>query len=67
MILDPYGRVLKETWKAGDDMVVADLDGSLLDHSTGREWISARRPDLYKPLTVPSGRERDVHQLKFEE
>ena len=24
MILDPYGRVLAETWKADDDMVVAE-------------------------------------------
>src|SRR5262245_19413475 len=30
MILDPYGRVLVETWKAGDDMVIGDLDASLL-------------------------------------
>jgi predicted amidohydrolase len=29
MILDPYGRILAETWKAGDDMVVADLNASL--------------------------------------
>ena len=31
MIIDPYGRILAETWKADDDMVVADLDASLLD------------------------------------
>ena len=35
MILDPYGRILAETWKADDDMVIADLDASLLEHSTG--------------------------------
>lgn len=67
MILDPYGRVLAETWKAGDAMVVADLDASLLAESTGRNWIQARRPGLYRGLTVRTGRERDVHQLKFEE
>jgi predicted amidohydrolase len=67
MILDPYGRILAETWKAGDDMVVADLDASLLEDSTGRMWIKARRPDLYGDLTIPTGLERDVHQLKFEE
>ena len=67
MILDPYGRVLAETWKAGDDLVVADLDASLLEKSTGRLWIQARRPELYRELTVPTGRERDAHQLKFEE
>jgi predicted amidohydrolase len=67
MILDPYGRILIETWKAADDMVVTDLDGALLEHATGREWIKARRPDLYGLLTQRTGRERDTHQLKFEE
>ena len=46
MILDPYGRVLAETWKDGDDMVVADLDASLLKVSTGKRWIKTRRPEL---------------------
>ena len=44
MVLDPYGRILVETWKAGDDMVVADLDASLLEVSTGKRWIKTRRP-----------------------
>ena len=67
MILDPYGRILAETGKAGDDMVVADLDASLLEKATGRLWMQARRPALYGELSVPTGRERDAHQLKFEE
>jgi len=67
MILDPYGRVLAETWKAGDDMVVADLDASLLERATGRLWMQARRPSLYGELCIPTGRERDAHALKLEE
>ncbi|MBM3746220.1 MAG: acyltransferase [Acidobacteria bacterium] len=67
MILDPYGRILAETWKAGDDMVTADLDASLLPGSTGRKWILARRPELYHPLTVPTGLERSTRELKFQE
>ena len=67
MILDPYGRILAETWKADDGMVIADLDASLLADSTGRRWIRARRPQLYTPLTVPIGLECDTRQLKFEE
>jgi predicted amidohydrolase len=67
MILDPYGRILAETWKAGDEMVVADLDASLLERSTGRLWMQARRPELYRELAIPTGREKDVHQLKLEE
>jgi predicted amidohydrolase len=67
MILDPYGRILAETGKAADAMVVADLDGSLLAESTGRKWIRARRPELYLPLTIPTGQECDTRKLKFEE
>ena len=64
-ILDPYGRVLAETWKAGDDMVVADLDASLRDNCTGLRWIKTRRPELYQPLTVPTGMERDIRSVRF--
>src|SRR5205814_8254977 len=46
MILDPYGRILGETWKADDDMVIADLDGALLTESTGRKWMKAHRRNL---------------------
>ena len=67
MILDPYGRILTETWKADDDMVIADLDASLLAESSGRRWMRARRPQLYMPLTVPTGLECDTRKLKFEE
>src|SRR5580765_1789015 len=67
MILDPYGRILVETWQADDAMVVADLDASLLANATGRLWTRARRPDLYAPLTVVTGQESDARKLKFEE
>ena len=67
MILDPYGRILAETWMADDTMVIADLDPRLLADATGRKWIRARRPELYTPLTVPTGLECDVRKLKFEE
>jgi predicted amidohydrolase len=66
MIIDPYGRILAETTKAGDDMVVADLDASLLEQATGRRWILSRRPDLYKPLAVPTGKEVDTRILRFD-
>ncbi|MHC4914001.1 MAG: nitrilase family protein, partial [Planctomycetota bacterium] len=55
MILDPYGRILAETWKAGNDMVAADLDPELLVNCTGRRWIATRRPSLYDKLTESSG------------
>ncbi len=65
MILDPYGRILAETSKAGDDMVVAELDASLLAASTGRMWIQARRPELYGGLAVRTGSERSTREVKF--
>lgn len=65
MILDPYGRILAETWKAADDLVAAELDASLLEESTGRMWMAARRPELYGPLTRATGRERSTRAIKF--
>ncbi|MHC4227165.1 MAG: nitrilase-related carbon-nitrogen hydrolase, partial [Planctomycetota bacterium] len=65
MILDPYGRILAETWKAGDDMVVADLDAALRDNCTGVRWIKTRRPELYGQLTVPTGLEEDIRRVRF--
>jgi len=66
MILDPYGRVLAETWKADDDMVVADLDASLREHNTGRRWIKTRRPELYGLLTQRTGLEQDTRTVRFD-
>jgi predicted amidohydrolase len=65
MILDPYGEILAETCNAADDIVVADLDASILETCTGRRWIRSRRPDLYTPLTVPTGAEADTRTLRF--
>lgn len=65
MILDPYGAVLAETWKADDDMVVADLEAKQRHMCTGVRWIKSRRPDLYGPLTVPTGAEQDTRTLRF--
>ncbi|WP_131741093.1 nitrilase family protein [Actinomadura roseirufa] len=65
MILDPYGRILTETWAAGDAMVTADLDLDLLPLSTGRRWIQGRRPELYGVLTHRTGTERDPRTARF--
>jgi len=66
MVLDPYGRIIAETWKAGDDMVVADLDASLRERSTGSRWLRTRRPELYGPLTVRTGMEEDTRAVRFD-
>jgi len=65
MILDPYGRIIVETRKAGDDMVVADLDGGLLEWCTGRRWMKARRPELYGGLAVRTGKEEETRAVRF--
>jgi predicted amidohydrolase len=65
MILDPYGQILAETWKADDDMVVADLDPALRESCTGVRWIKTRRPELYGRLTVPTGLEEDIRRVRF--
>ncbi|MGW8180934.1 MAG: nitrilase-related carbon-nitrogen hydrolase, partial [bacterium] len=65
MVLDPYGRILSETWKADDDMVIADLDAALRDNCTGVRWIKTRRPELYESLTVRTGLEKDTRSVRF--
>jgi predicted amidohydrolase len=66
MVIDCYGRIITETCKAGDDMVIADLDASLRERCTGVRWIKARRPELYGSLTQPTGREQDTRTVRFE-
>lgn len=65
MILDPYGRILTETWAPEDTMVTADIDLSLIPMSTGRRWLKGRRPDLYTILTHHFGDERDPRTARF--
>lgn len=66
MIIDPYGDILTETWKADDDMVIAELDMSLRDHCTGQRWIKSRRPDLYAVISESTGKEEDVRKVRFD-
>ena len=65
MVLDPYGRIIAETRSSEDAMVVADLDASLLETSSGRRWLRARRPELYDTLTQPTGKEKATRQIRF--
>lgn len=65
MILDPYGRTVAETDAAADDMVIGDLDLTLIPMSTGRRWMRARRPELYTPLTMPTGEEQNTRLVRF--
>jgi predicted amidohydrolase len=67
MIIDCYGRILAETWKAIDDMVIADLDMSLLEGCTGRRWRKGRKPSIYNIITMETGKEVDPREARFAE
>ncbi len=65
MVLDCYGRIIVETWKAEDDMVTAELDMSLQESCTGRRWMKGRKPRLYDRLTLETGEEIDPRSARF--
>jgi predicted amidohydrolase len=65
MIIDPYGDILAETWKAKDEIVIAEIDLAVRDKCTGQRWIVTRRPDLYKPLTEHTGKEENTRKVRF--
>jgi predicted amidohydrolase len=67
MVLDPYGEIIAETRSMDDAIVVADLDASLLELSSGRRWLRARRPELYESLTKRIGIEQDTRRVRFGE
>jgi predicted amidohydrolase len=66
MVIDCYGRIINESKAISDDLVIADLDASLRDRSTGVRWIKARRPELYGELAIRTGREQDTRTVRFE-
>lgn len=65
MIIDPYGDILAETCKAKDDIVIAELDMSIRNKSTGERWIKSRRPELYQLLPEETGNEEDTRKVRF--
>jgi predicted amidohydrolase len=65
MIIDPYGRIVRETNSYEDAMVCASLELELLAMSTGRRWIHGRRPELYSILCESQGYERDARNARF--
>ncbi|MCP5116868.1 MAG: nitrilase [bacterium] len=54
MILDPFGEILVECRKLGDEVVVATLDPAKREVSSGTAFINARRPDLYGKMVEPN-------------
>lgn len=50
MIIDPFGDILAECRKLGDDVVTATLTSEKLTLAGGYRYTKARRPDLYKDI-----------------
>ncbi len=53
MILDPFGEIVAECNTLGDDVVVGLCTPDKIPVSSGRRYISARRPELYGKLVEP--------------
>ena len=66
MLLDPYGRIINETWVAKDTLVIGDLDFALREQSTGARWIRARRPGLYSSLIKINPTAESTRTVRFE-
>jgi len=54
MILDPFGEILAECRRLGDDVVVATLDPEKIKVASGQSYIRARRPELYAKMVEPN-------------
>ena len=50
MILDPFGDILAECTKLGDDMAVARCTKDKLELAGGHRYRKARRPELYSSI-----------------
>ncbi|MHB8898391.1 MAG: nitrilase-related carbon-nitrogen hydrolase [Thermoguttaceae bacterium] len=63
MILDPFGEILVESHRLGDDVVVGLCTPEKIELSGGRRYLRARRPELYGKLVepLPPGRQPEVN------
>jgi len=63
MVLDPFGDVLAECRKLGDDIVTATLIPDKLTQAGGYRYIKARRPGLYGKIL--SAQHKAVQQVAW--
>lgn len=54
LIFDPFGEILVECHRLGDEVVTATLDPAKLEVAPGQSYLRARRPELYGLLTAPN-------------
>ncbi len=50
MIIDPFGDIIAECRKLGDDYVTAVITPEKLTQAGGYRYLQARRPELYKDI-----------------
>ncbi|MBK9390772.1 MAG: nitrilase family protein [Bacteroidetes bacterium] len=50
MIIDPFGDIIAECRKLGDDFVTAVITPEKLTQAGGYRYLQARRPELYKDI-----------------
>jgi len=54
LVLDPYGEIIAECRRLGDEVVVVTLTPERLEKAPGRFYIRARRTELYDKLVEPN-------------
>lgn len=50
MIIDPFGDIVAECTRLGDEMVTATITPEKLTDAGGYRYLQARRPDLYRDI-----------------
>lgn len=50
MIIDPFGNIISECRKLGNDFVTALITPDKLAQAGGQRYLNARRPDLYRDI-----------------
>jgi predicted amidohydrolase len=64
MIIDPFGDIIAECRKLGDDFVTGTLTPEKLTQAGGYRYLNARRPKLYKDIiSMPHAAELKVSWL----
>jgi predicted amidohydrolase len=68
MIVDPFGDIIAECRKLGDEFVTALITPEKISASGGRRYLNARRPELYRDIIgQPHDPVQKVAWLKREE
>jgi predicted amidohydrolase len=60
MIIDPFGDIIAECRKLGDEISTATLDPEKITKSGGYRYTNARRPELYKDIIGEPHRSEQV-------